>query len=451
MSDPPATPGSPAQVPSQAPGQADAAGQPRTWRRALQESALAVIIFCFLSWAVHSHHLGWLSDSLADAQDKAYDTLAALEHHFPSPLAPPPGTPRVVFVDIDDATIQAANISPYLFHRGLLAELLQKLSAAQPKAIYVDLNLSASSQEPNLTRQGLARFPRSPGDEALLKVLTAPRAFPVLLSQPAVLGENVMQLGGSTCWVTPAVITDSGDTVRRIPRRWQDGPYPASEALLLAAQPQGFQCPEAKRAQAPPKDIYRTALYGEPIIFHDIPAMDAGTSTWPGLSVINAQSLLTQDGTQLEPGALVVVGRTDRNSQDMHDTAVGDMAGVKLHLNALMTLLTYRHPVIPLDPVVSALLAFAGMLLAIVVAPILSTVLTQLLGRLGVKREFGDVFEHPIMWGLLFGCAFVFYRYGGRFLDFALPIVSLELARLALSRQTSKLVTRTLKMAKILN
>lgn len=419
--------------------------------QAVRESALAVLIFCFLSWAVNDNRLGWFSDSLSDAQDKAYDALASLEYHFAGPVAPPPGTPPVVFVDIDEATLSAANISPYLFHRGLLAALLAKLSGQHPKAVYVDLNLSSASQEPDLNQEGPARFPRSPGDLALLRVLRAPHPFPLLLSQPKVFGESVVRLGGSSCWVTPAVITDSGATVRRIPRRWKNGPYPASEALFRAAQPGGFQCPEATQVSFPPKDIYRTSLYGEPIVFHEIRGADAATYTWPGLTVVDARSVLSAEGIQLEEGALVVVGRTDRGSQDMHSSAVGELAGVKLHLNALMTLLTYRHPVVPLDPLLSATLAFASMLLAILVAPPLRLLFTRQLERFGIRRELGNLFEHPIMWGLLFGAAFMAYRYGGRFLDYALPIVSLELARLALSRQTSKLVTKTLKMAKVLN
>ncbi|MBB5376548.1 CHASE2 domain-containing sensor protein [Deinococcus metalli] len=431
---------------------ADAAATPapRPWIQAVRESAVAVVVFLFLSWAVTEGRLGWFSDTLADAQDQAYDALASLEYHFASPVAPPAGTPPVVFVDIDDDTVQAANISPYLFHRGVLADLLTRVAATQPRAVYVDLNLSAPSQEPVLDRRGTARFPRSAGDEALLTALRAPHAFPVLLSQPAVFGEPLSRFGAA-CWVTPAVITDSGDTVRRVPRRWADGPYPVSEALFQASQPGGFQCPDARRGSSPPRDVYRTALYGEPIVFHEVPTSGARTYAWPGLSVISARTVLAQDAPVLEPGALVVVGRTDADNLDMHGSAVGSLPGVELHLNALMTLLAYRHPVVALDPIASSLLAFAAMLLAILAAPLLSGLLTRGLTRLGVRRQVGDVFEHPIMWGLLFGAAFLAYRYAGRFLDFALPIVSLELARLALGRRLNQLATKTLKMAKLLN
>jgi hypothetical protein len=75
---------------------------------------------------------------------------------------------------------------------------------------------------------------------------------------------------------------------------------------------------------------------------------------------------------------------------------------------------------------------------------------TRLLERRGLRQDFGTFFEHPLMWGLLYLAAFLAYRYAGRFLDFALPIVSLELGRLILHRQTGKLVNRTLKMSKLL-
>lgn len=437
-------------APEAVPPEAPAASPRRSWLQAVRESAVAVVVFLFLSWAVTEGRLGWFSDTLADAQDKAYDSLASLEYHFASPVAPPPGTPPVVFVDIDDQTLQEANVSPYLFHRGLLADLLTRVAATQPRAIYVDLNLSAPSQEPDLSRRGQARFPRSAGDEALLKVLRAPHAFPILLSQPVVFGEPLGRFRAA-CWVSPAVITDSGDTVRRVPRRWADGPYPVSEALFLASQPGGFQCPAARHGNSPPRDVYRTALYGEPIVFHEVPDSGSRAYTWPGLSVVAAREMLTQPAPVLEPDTLVVVGRTDANNMDMHGSAVGTLPGVELHLNALMTLLAYRHPVIPLDPFASSLLAFVAMLLAIVAAPVLTGLLTRGLTRLGLRPQVGDVFEHPIMWGLLFGAAFLAYRYAGRFLDFALPIVSLELARLALGRHLNQLATKTLKMAKLIN
>ncbi|AWN23973.1 hypothetical protein DKM44_12655 [Deinococcus irradiatisoli] len=419
-------------------------------RRALRESSLAVLIFLLLSWAATEGRLGWFSDTLADAQDKAYDALAKLENNFVSPLAPPPGTPQVIFVDIDEASVNTFNPGLYLFHRGLLADLVQKLSATHPRAIYIDLNLSMASQEPDLTRHGAARFPRSKGDQALYGLLTAPHDFPILLSQPALFGEPLARLGGALCWVTPEVITDSGDTVRRIPRRWQDGPYPAAEALFQAAQPGGFHCPKAQHAGEVPKNVYRTALYGEPIIFHRIPAANEAEYGWPGVSVIRAGDLLGPADLRPEAGTVVVIGRTDAGSQDLHNSTVGNVPGVELHLNALMTLLLYHHGVQAVHPLLSAGLAFLVMLLAILGAPLLSAFLTRQLERLGLKQKIGDLFEHPILWGLLYLAAFVAYRYTGRFLDFALPILSLEFSRLILSHQTNKLVRKTLKMAKVL-
>lgn len=424
---------------------------PPGWHQALRESALAILIFVFLSWAATGGQLGWFSDTLADTQDKAYDALAKLEYNFSSPLPPASGTRPVVFVDIDEATVKADNPSPYLFHRGLLSQLLKKIGASHPSAVYVDLNLSFPSQEPDLRPRAEIRAPRSAGDTALFRYLDAPHGFPLLLSQPVLFGKPLSSLHGSACWVTPSVVTDSGATVRRIPRRWQGGPYPAAEALFLAAQGQ-FRCPVTNGQSAgPPKNVYRTAIYGEPIIFHKVQAGQAadGVRDWPTLSVVSAGDLL--HGTlSLEPDVVVLVGRTDHASSDLHNSAVGVLPGIDLHLNALLTLLAYHHALLPLNPVISALYAFLVMLFALIVAPVLSALLTRLLERRGLRQDFGTFFEHPIMWGLLYLAAFLAYRYSGRFLDFALPIVSLELGRLILRRQTGKLVNRTLKMSKLL-
>ena len=424
---------------------------PPVWHQALRESSLAVLIFFFLSWAANSGQLGWFSDTLADTQDKAYDALAKLEYNFSSPHPPAAGARPVVFVDIDEATVQADNPSPYLFHRGLLSQLLQKIGASRPRVVYVDLNLSFPSQEPDLRPGATVRAPRSAGDVALFRYLSTPHGFPLLVSQPVLFGQPLPTLHSSLCWVTPSVVTDSGATVRRIPRRWQGGPYPAAEALFLAARSQ-FRCPASDRQNAgPPKNIYRTALYGEPIIFHRIQTGNAADEVrdWPALSVVSAGDLL-KGNLSLEPGVVVLVGRTDHASLDLHNSAVGSLPGIDLHLNALLTLLAYHHALLPLNPLVSALYAFVVMLFALVVAPVLSRLLTRLLERWGLRQEFGTFFEHPIMWGLLYFAAFMAYRYSGRFLDFALPIVSLELGRLILHRQTGKLVNRTLKMSKLL-
>jgi CHASE2 domain-containing sensor protein len=424
---------------------------PPGWHQALRESALAVLVFIFLSWAATGGQLGWFSDTLADIQDKAYDTLAKLEYNFSSPKPPAFGTRPVVFVDIDEATVKADNPSPYLFHRGLLSQLLTKVGASHPRAVYVDLNLSFPSQEPDLRPGASVRAPRSAGDTALFRYLDAPHGFPLLLSQPVLFGEPLSALHGSACWVTPSVVTDSGATVRRIPRRWQDGPYPAAEALFRAAQGQ-FRCSRTNLRNAePPKNVYRTAIYGEPIIFHRIQAGNTadGVRDWPDLSVVSAGDLL-RSGLSLEPDVIVLVGRTDRASSDLHNSAVGVLPGIDLHLNALLTLLAYHHALLPLNPFVSALYAFLVMLFALLAAPVLSSLLTRLLERRGLRQDFGTFFEHPIMWGLLYLAAFLAYRYSGRFLDFALPIVSLEFGRLILHRQTGKLVNRTLKMSKLL-
>jgi CHASE2 domain-containing sensor protein len=410
-----------------------------------------VLIFLFLTWAANSGQLGWFSDTLADTQDKAYDTLAKLEYNFSSPHPPASGARPVVFVDIDEATVKADNPGPYLFHRGLLSQLLQQIGASHPRVVYIDLNLSFPSQEPNLLPGAVVRAPRSAGDMALFRYLNAPHGFPLLLSQPVLFGQRLGSLHGSLCWVSPSVVTDSGATVRRIPRRWHDGPYPAADALFRAAQGQ-FRCPAPGAQSArPPKNIYRTAIYGEPIIFHKIQSGNAadGIRDWPALSVVSADDLL-QNGLSLEPDVVVLVGRTDHASLDLHNSAVGTLPGIDLHLNALLTLLTYHHALLPLNPVISALYAFLVMLFALLAAPVLSTLLTRLLERRGLRQDFGTFFEHPLMWGLLYLAAFLAYRYAGRFLDFALPIVSLELGRLILHRQTGKLVNRTLKMSKLL-
>ncbi|GGR23478.1 CHASE2 domain-containing protein [Deinococcus ruber] len=424
---------------------------PPRWHQALRESGLAVLIFCLLSWAVTSGQLGWFSDTLADAQDKAYDALAKLEYNFSSPHPLAPGARPVVFVDIDEATVKADNPSPYLFHRGLLTQLLQQIGNSQPRVVYIDLNLSFPSQEPTLLPGAAVRTPRSAGDQALYRYLDTPHGFPLLLSQPVLFEQPLSALHGSVCWVTPSVVTDSGATVRRIPRRWQGGPYPAAEALFLAAQGQ-FRCPAttAQRA-APPKNIYRTAIYGEPIVFHRIQTGNATDTIrdWPALSVVSADDLL-HNGLSLEPDVVVLVGRTDHAGLDMHNTAVGLLPGIDLHLNALLTLMAYHHALLPLNPLISALYAFLVMMFALLVAPVLSSLLTRRLERWGLRQELGNLFEHPIMWSLLYLAAFLAYRYSGRFLDFALPIVSLELGRLILHHQTGKLVNRTLKMSKLL-
>jgi CHASE2 domain-containing sensor protein len=171
---------------------------------------------------------------------------------------------------------------------------------------------------------------------------------------------------------------------------------------------------------------------------------------WRGYATVSARSVLETTPLGLFDGAIVMVGRTDRESGDDHLTPMGRIPGVLLHVNELMTLMTFGRKVAPLSPFLGAGLAFAFTTFALFFTPWLMRILSnQLEKRLKPDDEgkpaeikLENFLERPVIWLSLFVVAAICLHQFGIFVDFAFPILALELARFLHERKLRDIATK---------
>ena len=423
-----------------------------TWpnlRETLWLTAVAAVFFVGLNWAASCRCLGTVSDSLADVQDKTLDLVSRFEYRRFGP-ALPPGTPPVRLVQMDGPTVQQYSPGSYVFNRGALRELLDELDRQNPKAIFIDLDLSNPTNEP------LGGPQLSVGDQQLLSWLQQPRNYPILLptsrSLPSttVLGQPLDKKWSWLCPVSPQAIRDQDQKVRRIPLRIDPrDPYPAAEALQIIAG--GGACPQPQE-ELPGGNVYRSrdayGGIGTRMVFREL-------ELWRGLLPISANKVLAGQTPGLFENSLVLMGRIDLASLDFHPTPLGTLPGVVLHTNELMTLLSYGRNLRVLSPLVGVPLAFGLALLVLLITPLLSRLILQGLERwlagLRPTQKVGgtrlNFLERPLMWFSLFTASALMLHQWGLFLDFVFPILSLELARIARERKAASLLTRLFRWA----
>src|SRR5439155_12339436 len=113
----------------------------RIERRLVVDSTLfGVLLTLFVAAA---DGFGWLSP----LERWFYDQRAArCQHWMPRP------TDRLVHLDIDDAALDSVGRWPW--RRGVLAEILDEVAAARPKAVALDLLLSEPEEPQSVLRKG---------------------------------------------------------------------------------------------------------------------------------------------------------------------------------------------------------------------------------------------------------------------------------------------------------
>jgi CHASE2 domain-containing sensor protein len=427
---------------------------PKQWLETLQLTALTAAIFAFLSWGADCRCLSRVSESLSDVQDKTLDFLTKLEasRYGSEPAA---NAVPVRLVAIDDPTVETYSSGSYVFNRGALTRLLEGIEASSPKAIFLDFDLTRASNEPVKGKASL-----SSGDKQFLEFLRQPRAHPIFLNRIGGI-EGTMLLGskardlklGNVCFVSPLAVRDQDNIVRRIPRRVSASELlPASEAMYRTVTSDDARTEDAcssatstvtKKSPYTFQDAY--GGIGNRMVFRE-------PELWRGYATVSARSVLETTPLGLFDGAIVLVGRTDRESGDDHLTPMGRIPGVMLHVNELMTLMTFGRKVAPLSPFLGAGLAFAFTTFALFFTPWLIRLLSNQLEKrmkpdadgkpAEVKLE--NFLERPVIWLSLFVVAAICLHQFGIFVDFAFPILALELARFLHERKLRDIATKAL-------
>ncbi len=430
---------------------------PKQWLETLQLTALTAVIFASLSWGADCRCLGRVSESLSDVQDKTLDFLTKLEATRYGPKMDANAVP-VRLVAIDDAMVEKYSPGSYVFNRGALTQLLEGIESSSPKAIYIDFDLTRASNEPVKGKASL-----SSGDKQFLEFLRQPRDHPIFLNRIGGL-EGTMLFGlkardlklRNVCFVSPLNIRDQDNIVRRIPRRVAASELlPASEAMFRTAQ---ASVGPAKNGQTDDacSSASSTVTTKSPYAFQDAYGglgnrmVFREPELWGGFNIISARSVLetTQIGTLDD--AIVMVGRTDRESGDDHLTPMGWIPGVFIHVNELMTLMTFGRKVAPLSPFLGAGLAFAFTTFSLVFTSWLMRILSKQIELRLKPDEDGNppevklenILERPVIWLSLFVVAAICLHQFGIFVDFAFPILALELARFLHERKLRDIATK---------
>jgi CHASE2 domain-containing sensor protein len=427
---------------------------PKEWLETLQLTALTAVIFASLSWGADCRCLGRVSESLSDVQDRTLDFLSRFEASRYAPSVAPNAVP-VRLVAVDDPTVKTYSQGSYIFNRGALTQILEGIEASSPKAIYLDFDLTRASNEPVNGKASL-----SSGDKQFLEFLRQPRNHPIFLNRIGGL-EGTMLFGlkardlklRNVCFVSPLNIRDQDNIVRRIPRRVSASELlPASEAMFRTAQASVGQsedaCSSANSSVTQKSPYAFQDAYGglgNRMVFRE-------PELWGGFNIISARSVLETMQIGTLDDAIVMVGRTDRESGDDHLTPMGWIPGVFIHVNELMTLMTFGRKVAPLSPILGAGLAFAFTTFALFFTSWLMRVISkQLEKRLKPDQDgnppevkLENILERPLIWLSLFFVAAICLHQFGIFVDFAFPILALELARFLHERKLRDIAAKAL-------
>ncbi|MBF6592914.1 MAG: CHASE2 domain-containing protein [Thermaceae bacterium] len=383
-------------------------------RKALRRTLLVVLTMLVLSLVLSRGWLGPFSVIIKSPQGTALDQLTRFVYPWPAPR-PARGFPLVILVDLDQASVQQLSPEGYVFNRGQMARLLQKLMEYRPKAVFLDFDLSQPSNEGGV---------RSAGDQQLLQTLRQVSSL-LLLPDPQVMGLPLAQVSPRLEQVAAQILYDGDGQARWVPRPRSGQPLAASLALY---------CLGAGLDQARCRNLGQGSQDGKRIVFRQVRRYGPdteGTQLWPGLVVISGNELLadTLAKSPQTEGALFLVGRTYPVSDDAHFTPVGALQGIDIHLSALMTLATYRH--------FSEVLGWGPLLLVVAVlvfvALWLTYTITDGLLRASRFRDFTQaLIETAIAAWFLFFAGVLVLQYYGHFLDYLFPILAFQLGMLAL-------------------
>ena len=267
----------------------------------------------------------------------------------------------------------------------------------------------------------------------------------------------------NVCFVSPLNIRDQDNIVRRIPRRVAASELlPASEAMFRTSQAGAGQAGAglAKNSQADDvcSSATSTVTKKSPYAFQDAYGgignrmVFREPELWRGYNTVSARSVLETTPLGLFDDAIVMVGRTDRESGDDHLTPMGWIPGVFIHVNELMTLMTFGRKVVPLSPFLGAGLAFAFTTFSLFFTSWLMRLLSkQLEKRLKPDKDghppevkLENILERPLIWLSLFVVAAICLHQFGIFVDFAFPILALELARFLHERKLRDIAAKAL-------
>jgi CHASE2 domain-containing sensor protein len=395
--------------------------------------ALCIVPVTLILGFVSVQQLGVISSLVKAERDVLFDALTRTVQHMTAPT-PPPDVRPVILVDIDEASINGLSPSGHVFHRGQLAKLLTKIADHTPRGVFVDLDLRQPSNENGVL---------SVGDQELLMAL-GKLSYPLLLANGLLLGQPRTTTNANLVPVNVAALYEE-DVTRRIPHPMlvptaKTVEFPAAVAMYCIGQRLDLRKPQAVqtcRQQTHLSGIAGSGELGSRIGFRELRRFAegvVGSQFWPGLHVISALDF-AKERLAVSPetrDALWVVGRSYPLASDQHLTPIGPLAGVDVHVNALMTLVTYSHFADDTNGllliVVAMVSVFVGLLTTFLFSEWLMVWVERRWAWTSIVREPVHSFiEAGLTVTLMFVVGVFVLRYRGYFLDYVLPVLSFHL------------------------
>jgi CHASE2 domain-containing sensor protein len=389
-------------------------------RKTLERTVLIALVMLAVNYIQTRDLLGPLSILLKIERDGPLDLLSRGVYRWPAPI-PKQKYPPVFLIELEQQSIQTFSPQGYLFHRGQMAKLLSKLAEYKPKGVLLDLDLAQPSNEGGVL---------SAGDRELLATLKR-LDYPLLIPDDTALNQPIAKVNPKLYRVGAYVLYEGSGMTRLIPAVKNGGRIPSALALYCV----GLGLDLHNRLQEDQCRRYgQGSGEGKRIVYREIPRYGPnafGEQRWQGLMLLSGVELL-QDSLVKGPeteGAVFVVGRTFPEASDLHFTPVGAMQGVDIHLNALMTLVTYGHLSDTVSIGLLVLFVLVFMFGALLIVYIITDGLIQAAKWQDVARGFLEA--GLTAWIMFFAGRFVVQRFGF-FLDYMLPIAAFHLLLLGM-------------------
>jgi len=227
-------------------------------------------------------------------------------------------TTPLYIIEIDDKDIKKYNLNSYAIPKSMINEILQKYNNTNAKLLFIDLDISKysciDSKEPTSSDLKLIETLNSSKKRILL---------PFMSNAPIYLEVNNTKV--STFSVE--FIANDAKSVKTYSSQMKDKDTVAY--AIYKEMTNSYNDLNTNQYWIDEK-LSNLIVYKE---------FDKNNSYYSGLSKISLREFLTSDNSYED--AIFLLGRVDKNSNDLFNTPIGVLSGIEIHANAIMSMYYY--------------------------------------------------------------------------------------------------------------
>lgn len=351
-------------------------------------------------------------------EDSAFDYFSA---HFLATKPQSANAPNLFVINVDDNYLQKAQLLDkngkinygYLFPRNQLASIIETLDtktatlANPPKALFIDYDLTFSSV-PYSQRASME-------DQKLIEILKHPRNYTIIL--PKTMENNFFAkhlkqeiANGSIIFTSVGFQVDSDGLARRYQPIKNDSPHVALVLYELAGRTldkEPFKKIEVVENKIIIKSIQTTNNFIE-------------QSYWKELKFLSAGDLDNLVDEALS-GAIMMLGANHSENSDFFTSKNGELSGVALHGNALMTLFWLEGKLKQVDLIPAIIIVF----LVAFLVELLVEKISQRYKIASVGTEF--LLLVSILSIVMLSLSYIFFIYFQLWFNWFIPLLVLQM------------------------